>query len=181
MADVTLTYKGSTIAEMSNSGTKTLKTSGKYCEGDIGVSYVKPSSGGSDELAKKIITGEGDITELPSGITKIKTGVFTASSNLKITYIPDGVTSIGGTSFQNCQNLITISIPNSVTSIGFWAFNSCLNLTTVIFKGTPTDIYSNAFSTCDKITNIYVPWAEGAVAGAPWGATNATIHYNTTT
>ena len=181
MADVTLTYKGSTIAEMSNSGSKTLKTAGKYCEGDIGVSYVKPEGGGSDELAKKIITGEGDITELPSGITKIKTSVFAGSSNLKITYIPDGVTSIGGTSFQNCQNLITISIPNSVTSIGFLAFNNCLNLTTVIFKGTPTDIYSNAFSTCNNLTNIYVPWAQGAIADAPWGATNATIHYNTTT
>jgi hypothetical protein len=25
-----------------------------------------------------------------------------------------------------------------------------------------------------------VPWAEGAVANAPWGATNATINYNYT-
>lgn len=47
MADVTLTYKGSTIAEMNASGSKTLKTAGKYCEDDIGVSYVKPSGGGS--------------------------------------------------------------------------------------------------------------------------------------
>lgn len=39
MADVTVKYKGSTIAEMSEEGTKTLKTSGKYCEGDIEVSY----------------------------------------------------------------------------------------------------------------------------------------------
>ena len=146
------------------------------------IASIQTGSGGtSDELAKKIITGEGDITELPSGITKIKTGVFTGSDNLKITYIPDGVTSIGGTSFQNCKNLITISIPNSVTSIGFWAFNNCSNLTTVIFKGTPTNIDSSAFSVCDKITDIYVPWSSGAVANAPWGATKATIHYNTTT
>ena len=63
MADVTLTYKGSTIAEMSDTGTKTLKTAGKYCEGDIGVSYVKPSSGGgtSDDLAIKVIEGEGQL------------------------------------------------------------------------------------------------------------------------
>lgn len=47
MADVTLTYKGATIAEMDASGSKTLKTAGKYCEDDIGVSYVKPSGGGS--------------------------------------------------------------------------------------------------------------------------------------
>lgn len=41
MADVTINYKGSKIAEMSSSGTKTLKTSGTYCEGDVSVNYVK--------------------------------------------------------------------------------------------------------------------------------------------
>ena len=46
MADVTLTYKGSDILELSNSGSATLKTGGKYCEDDIAVEYVKPSGGG---------------------------------------------------------------------------------------------------------------------------------------
>lgn len=45
MADVTLTYKGTTIAELSESGNKTLRTAGKFCEADIGVAYVKPSGG----------------------------------------------------------------------------------------------------------------------------------------
>lgn len=40
MADVTVKYKGNTIAEMSDEGTKTLRTSGKYCEGDISVIYT---------------------------------------------------------------------------------------------------------------------------------------------
>ena len=40
MADVTVKYKGNTIAEMSAAGTKTLNTSGAYCEGDIEVSYA---------------------------------------------------------------------------------------------------------------------------------------------
>jgi hypothetical protein len=44
MADVTINYKGTKIAELSASGTKTLKTSGTYCEGDISVNYIKPSS-----------------------------------------------------------------------------------------------------------------------------------------
>jgi hypothetical protein len=37
-----------------------------------------------------------------------------------------------------------------------------------------------AFSGCANITTINVPWAEGAVENAPWGATNATINYNYT-
>lgn len=43
MADVTISYKGSAIAELSAQGTKALKTSGKYCEGDITVAYVPPT------------------------------------------------------------------------------------------------------------------------------------------
>ena len=41
MADVEIKYKGASIAALDASGTKTLKTSGKYCEDDISVSYTK--------------------------------------------------------------------------------------------------------------------------------------------
>lgn len=47
MADVTVKYKSATILEMNAQGTRTLKTSGKYCEGDISVAYV-PRTGKSD-------------------------------------------------------------------------------------------------------------------------------------
>lgn len=36
---VSVKYKGNVIAEMTESGTKILKTSGKYCEGDIAIEY----------------------------------------------------------------------------------------------------------------------------------------------
>lgn len=42
MADVTIEYKGTNIATMDASGTKTLETSGKYCEGDVQVVYADP-------------------------------------------------------------------------------------------------------------------------------------------
>ena len=64
MADVTLTYKGDTIAELSESGSKTIETAGKYCEADILLEYVK-SGGGS----------------LPSCITALAGGSFTPSAN----------------------------------------------------------------------------------------------------
>ena len=38
---VTVKYKGSAIAELTETGTKTLKTSGKYCEADIVVENTK--------------------------------------------------------------------------------------------------------------------------------------------
>ena len=41
---VTIDYKGQTISNMSASGTKILKTAGKYCEGDITVNYQSDST-----------------------------------------------------------------------------------------------------------------------------------------
>lgn len=61
MADVTVKYKGATIAEMSEESTKTLKTSGKYCESDITVNYT-PSGAKLPEL-----TNEGTAADLMEG------------------------------------------------------------------------------------------------------------------
>jgi hypothetical protein len=71
-------------------------------------------------------------------------------------------------------------LPESITSIVSGAFNKCTGLTSITFKGTPTSISNTAFQNCTNLTTINVPWAEGAVASAPWGATNATINYNYT-
>lgn len=40
MADVSVSYKGSVITELDDAGSKTLKTSGCYCEGDVTVKYT---------------------------------------------------------------------------------------------------------------------------------------------
>jgi hypothetical protein len=53
-------------------------------------------------------------------------------------------------------------------------------LVSLTFEGTPESIANAAFVACDNLTTINVPWAEGAVANAPWGATNATITYGYT-
>ena len=207
MADVTLTYKGSTMAAMSNTGNKTLKTSGKYCEGDIGVSYVKPSSGGSgfwdEDYAKQIIGRTITSINFPSGLTEIGSYAFFECNDLNLASLPQSLTKIGKSSFRftkisltslpvgvtniwsytfaDCSEIKTIEFHENIDIIDMFAFYNCTGLTSVTFKGTPSTIINNAFNKCTNLTNIYVPWAEGAVSGAPWGATNATIHYNTTT
>ena len=47
--DVVISYNGSEIASMTESGAKTLKTGGKYCANDITVAYTKPEGGGGSE------------------------------------------------------------------------------------------------------------------------------------
>lgn len=61
---VTVKYKGSAIAALTENGTKTLKTSGKYCEADIVVENTK--DGGTqvtDGIVVKARSAEGFPTE----------------------------------------------------------------------------------------------------------------------
>lgn len=120
------------------------------------------------------------LTSLPADVTSIGSGAFDSCTSLALTSLPEGLTSIGIGAFNNCSNLALTSLPASVTSIGSYAFSGCTRLTSITFKGTPTTIASSAFDGCTNLTDIKVPWAEGAVSGAPWGTTNATITYNYT-
>lgn len=116
-------------------------------------------------------------------------------------YILDGTTSafkggviefvdyIGGTpvyeldasSFKNKTTITGLVIPETVKAIEASVFAGCTGLTEVTFKGTPSSIPATVFDGCTNLLHIYVPWAEDELANAPWGATNATIHYNYTT
>ena len=124
--------------------------------------------------------------------------------NLKEVYLPDNMHVFSGSMFRYCVNLTTLhgdfskvthietdafsnckklpQIPYcpNLRVIRGGAFSSCIALTEVVLPATITNIDTNAFNGCTNLLDIYVPWAEGAVANAPWGATNATIHYNTT-
>jgi hypothetical protein len=95
----------------------------------------------------------------------------------------ENVTTFKNSCFLEDYNLTQPIVFNAgLVTIEQQAFNRA-GLTSVTFRNAldnlPT-IANNAFAQCYFLTDIYVPWAEGAVANAPWGAPNATIHYNTT-
>lgn len=133
----------------------------------------------------------------PEGITNIGSYAFYLCSNLTMTGIPETVTYIGERAFYGANKVQIRYIPDSVTSLGRYCFSSpliteisipggvttnqgsfyCTNLTTATFRGTPKKLDTSTFFQCNNLTEINVPWAEGEVANAPWGATNATIHY----
>ena len=108
MGDVKINYKGSIIAEMSDTGSKTLKTSGTYCEGDITVAYDKPTASDVTSGTKDITSnGEYDVTAfqkaniqvpVPSGyikpsgtkdITSNGTHDVTSYANAKVSVLPN--------------------------------------------------------------------------------------------
>lgn len=84
------------------------------------------------------------------------------------------------TTFDGCLALSEIPYMPNVTSVGANSFRDCVSLTSLKIYKKLTNFATNALNGCTNLTDIYVPWAEGEVANAPWGATNATIHYNTT-
>ena len=116
---------------------------------------------------------------IPDAVTKINEGTFMGCSSLASVTIGDGVTAIGYMSFSDCSCLSEINFGRSVACIGEDAFNNCTGLKTVNIGPDIITIPANAFSgtSSDLVINLAV--SEGAVANAPWGATNATINYDT--
>ena len=135
---------------------------------------------------------------VPENITHIEDYAF-YFANLKNVIFHNNITDIGIHAFCGCA-LVSVEIPESVTEIKRWAFSynefttlfipsniqvigyrgfaNCSYLANVTFEGTPTFIDTDVFADCSKLTTINVPWAEGEISNAPWGATNATINYN---
>ena len=74
---VTVKYKGSAIAELTENGTKTLKTSGKYCEADIVVENTKDAG--------------ADHADIPD---YIKTAALAVASKVKAVQTDESITFI---------------------------------------------------------------------------------------
>lgn len=117
------------------------------------------------------------ITNYDNIISIGECGLSTMGKEFLIDHLPPNIETISNQAFDSTLTGRSILIfPASVKTVGSRAFYGCA-ITNVIFRGTPETL-SDAFTAVRSLSNIYVPWAEGEVEGAPWGATNATIHYN---
>lgn len=115
----------------------------------------------------------------PEGLLSIGFACFSDCSNLKKISFPNTLERIGPYCFQH-NVFTTVEFPNNLKSLEMMSFHSSETLSIVTFKGKPNNIESSVFQDCNNLKTINVPWAEGEVANAPWGATNATINYNYT-
>jgi hypothetical protein len=143
--------------------------------------------------------------KIADGFTNIGSNAFINYTELTTVELSNTVILLGVNAFSGCTNLTTINLTN-VTNFSIFSMRECTalpsqvvlgsatlvadvfykdtNITTIKFIGTPSSIDANAFKSITaynssvNLTNIYVPWASGAVANAPWGATSATIHYD---
>jgi hypothetical protein len=119
-----------------------------------------------------------DVT-LPDNLPRIPNGMFYDCDALTSINIPNTVTYLGDFCFYRTA-LTELDIPASVNKIGKQIVYNASSLTKITFRGTPTTVHTTAFQNANNLKTINVPWAEGTVANAPWGATKATINYNYT-
>ena len=105
-------------------------------------------------LGKQVSQGKYTI---PSGITGIREGAFSACKSLTEVKIPYGVTSIGERAFSNCESLTEVKIPGSVTSIGVDAFRGCSALKSVTIPNSITKIEVGVFNDCSSLTSVTIP------------------------
>lgn len=136
-----------------------------------------------DNAFRKNLTNISD--PLPDTLTHIGGNAFAygGDSAWEIHALPTNVNYIGTNAFFCYRKLLITEVPASVETLGDYAFDGNYDknsLTVIKFLGAPITMGKDIFRNNNKLMNIYVPWSEGEVANAPWGATNATIHYNTT-
>ena len=117
---------------------------------------------------------------LPNSINTIGSYAFYVCNKLPLTSLPSSLTTIGQYAFSGCWELAITELPSGITKIYSEAFSSCPSLTSITFLGTPISIAADVFNRCNNLTTIRVPWAEGEVANAPWGAVNSSIIYGYT-
>ena len=124
------------------------------------------------------------MSEIPDTVTYIGKSAFSYGGNSKMTLtkLPSSLTHIGDSAFLSYFVFEELDIPSTVNYVGVSAFDARYNKTSlkiVKFRGKPDTVGANAFVSNNSLADIYVPWSEGEVANAPWGAVNSTIHYNT--
>ena len=134
-----------------------------------------------DSSAFNSCDGLTDIT-IPDSVTTLGSSLFSNCQALKNVNLPASLTVLNNSIFTSCNSLYEITVPENVTTIK----NYCVENSGVqrIYLGSKiSTIESSAFNKANSLTDIYFNKIKGTftVPTNKWGATNATIHWLTST
>lgn len=170
MSEVNINYKGSKIAGMDASGTKTLLTSGKYCEGDISVEYTRPSAPTPSYQSKTKSytpseTAQSETVTADSGydaLSQVAVSVGAVSS----TYVGSGITRRSSTDLT--ASGATVTVPSGYySSQASKAVSSGTAGTPTATKGT---VSNHSVSVTPSVTNT-----SGYITGSTKTGTAVTV------
>ena len=118
-----------------------------------GIIYAHKDDGSDDTTTIVSYGGVADIIDfIPSSVTTIGSGAFSADSLTSVT-IPNSVTTIGAGAFSS-NSLTSVTIPSSVTAIGDYAFRFN-SLTSVAIGNSVTTIGDYAFDS-NSLTSVAI-------------------------
>lgn len=129
---VIISYKGTTISNLTNTTQMQLDTAGKYCEDNISVAYTGPDIEITSPFGDNAFKGAVGLTSI-TGVSPL---------------------ALGASCFQNCTGLITISGFSNVATMGSSCFNGCTSLQSVSGFDSLTEIPASAFYGCTALTTL---------------------------
>ena len=116
--------------------------------------------------------------ELPKFEGTIRTSWFDGCYNLREAILPKLAAMTTNYNFRYCYRLTKVYAPEC-KNWGTQTFTGCTDLKRICLYTKPTTLSSTALN-APNLEDIYVPWSQGEVSGAPWGApAGCTVHYNT--
>ena len=163
---------------------------------ELGAYVFQRCSGITEVHAPKLVTvGTGALALHKSGTQeahiyldslKVFPNSFIASKSGRIFVYAPCVEEFEGMCFNSAYGYLRanngfVIVPDTVKKVGTdLTRNTWTECIGYKFYGKPNEIHSDMVGTSrNSVFDIYVPWSEGEVGGAPWGGTRATIHYNT--
>lgn len=161
MPDVSITYKGNTIATMDASSSKDLLTRGKYCEDNISITYVKPAgpsgaASGSVTVAERSryltidMGGEYDHILV---VQRSGTGNQYSQDNCRYTWALWGIRGyLSPTSSQNAQGAFH-TITTATGSVGAFTNNGCC-----VFSGNSVTFDASGIAAANVAFSPYVTY-----------------------
>ena len=167
----TIKYKGGTIAELTETGTKTLKTSGKYCEADI---VVENTQNGGGTITDGIVVTARGAGGFPTE-ADVYGDIYPYQFSYSGAYYHDSIgwRSLSKLTLKSGQTvlkegcfsylpLVQLNGLEKITSIE----NSCLVSTKLVEINLPNAVFGNLqapFSGNDALKRLYCPKLTGGL------------------
>lgn len=145
---------------ITENGTTTLATAGKYCDRNIVVN-VDVAGDGSEDLVADLVQGTISGAYVSDKVTSVKEYVFFRCANLTSVSLPN-CASVYTSAFRECTALESVNLPNCESfdkgiSSGY-VFDGASNLKTINVPNLTTiAIASRAFNNCKVLEEFNAP------------------------